>query len=61
LAAKIRDAQLRKIPYMLVVGQREKETSTVSVRLHTMQNIGAQSIECFIKDAQKAVSEKIAF
>lgn len=39
--AKIRDAQLRKIPYMLVVGDREVEARAAAVRLRTGENLGA--------------------
>lgn len=39
--AKIRDAQLQKIPYMLVVGDREMEAQAAAVRLRTGENLGA--------------------
>ena len=39
--AKIRDAQLQKIPYMLVVGDREQEQDAAAVRLRTGENLGA--------------------
>jgi threonyl-tRNA synthetase len=39
--AKIRDAQLQKVPYMLVVGDREANTDMVSVRLRSGENLGA--------------------
>jgi threonyl-tRNA synthetase len=38
--AKIREAQLQKIPYMLVVGDKEAADNAVSVRLRTNQNLG---------------------
>ena len=38
--AKIRDAQLRKVPYMLVVGDKEIEAGAVSVRLRSGENLG---------------------
>jgi threonyl-tRNA synthetase len=38
---KIRAAQLQKVPYMLVVGDREEEQGTVSVRLRNEENLGA--------------------
>lgn len=55
MKAKIRDAQLRKIPYMLVVGGREAESGAVAVRLRTEQDLGAMPIEDFIARAQAAV------
>ena len=39
--AKIREAQVQKIPYMLIVGDREAEAETVSVRLRSGENLGA--------------------
>jgi threonyl-tRNA synthetase len=45
---KIRDAQLQKIPYMLVVGEREAQENTVSVRLRSGKDLGAMAVEQFI-------------
>jgi len=42
--AKIRNAQLQKIPYMLVVGDREAEAGTVAVRLRSEENLGAMPV-----------------
>ena len=53
--AKIRDAQNQKVPYMLVVGDREAEQSTVSVRLRTEENLGAMSVEAFIGKANQDI------
>ena len=41
IGAKIRDAQLRKIPFMLVIGEREAESGTVAVRDRLKGDIGA--------------------
>ena len=46
--AKIRDAQMQKIPYMLVIGDREVEAGTVAVRLRSGENLGAIAIDDFI-------------
>ncbi len=48
IARKIREAELRKIPYMLVIGGREAEQGTVSVREHRAGDAGAVSLEEFI-------------
>ena len=45
---KIRDAQLKKIPYMLVVGEREATEGTVAVRLRSGTDLGAMPLESFI-------------
>jgi threonyl-tRNA synthetase len=46
--AKIRDAQLQQIPYMLVLGDREATDGTVSVRHRRDGNLGAQPLETFL-------------
>ncbi|MGB9301758.1 MAG: threonine--tRNA ligase, partial [Anaerolineae bacterium] len=58
MQAKIRDAQLQKVPYMLVVGDREMEAGAVAVRLRTEKDLGARSVEDFIAMAQEAIAEK---
>jgi threonyl-tRNA synthetase len=45
---KIRDAQLQKIPYMLVVGEREAAEGKVAVRLRSGKDLGAMPLETFI-------------
>jgi threonyl-tRNA synthetase len=60
MQAKIRDAQLQKVPYMLVVGDREAEAGAVAVRLRTEEDLGARSVEEFIAMAQEAIEEKRA-
>jgi len=45
--AKIRDAQLMKVPYMLVVGDKEVEANAVSVRLRTEENLGPRPVADF--------------
>jgi threonyl-tRNA synthetase len=46
--AKIRAAQLQKIPYMLVVGDKEQQSQSVSVRLRTNENLGVIPLDMFI-------------
>jgi threonyl-tRNA synthetase len=55
---KIREAQLQKVPYMLVVGDREAEQETVSVRTRTGGDQGASSIDAFISAARDEVARK---
>jgi len=47
LQAKIRDAQIEKIPYMLIVGDREEKTNKVAVRLRNKKDLGAIDIKQF--------------
>jgi len=46
--AKVRDAQLQKVPYMLVVGDKEEEADSVALRLRTNENIGAVPLADFV-------------
>jgi threonyl-tRNA synthetase len=50
---KIREAQLAKIPYMLIVGDKEKEDGTVTVRLRDGKNLPAMTVSDFIKKVQE--------
>ena len=57
--AKIRDAQVQKIPYMLVVGDREAESGAVAVRLReNSENLGAMAVEEFLKRAKEEIAER---
>ncbi|MBD3366397.1 threonine--tRNA ligase [candidate division WWE3 bacterium] len=49
MQAKIRDAQMQKVPYMLILGDREEKAETVSVRLRTEENKGALPLEEFVE------------
>ncbi len=55
---KIREAQVHKIPYMLVVGDREVETSTIAVRERSGGDKGASSIDAFVAAAQDEIARK---
>ena len=57
--AKIRDAQMQKIPYMLVVGDKEMENGQVALRLRSGENPGPISLADFIAQAEKDIAEKI--
>jgi threonyl-tRNA synthetase len=58
VGAKIRRAMLRKIPYMLIVGEKEVAAGTVSVRDKAAGDMGAESLEAFIARATQEVREK---
>jgi threonyl-tRNA synthetase len=55
---KIRDAQLQKIPYMLIVGDREKQDQTVSVRNRFEGDRGASTLEAFADMVKELVESK---
>ena len=56
---KIREAQQEKIPYMLVVGQKEEEDGTVAVRSRAAGDEGTKSLDAFIADIQKEIEAKV--
>ncbi|HIW73273.1 MAG TPA: threonine--tRNA ligase [Firmicutes bacterium] len=55
---KIREAQLQKVPYMLILGDKEAQAGTVSVRSHREGDLGAQSAEEFLARVLREVEEK---
>ena len=54
---KIREAQVNKIPYMLIVGDKEKENGTVTVRLRDGKNLPPMTLSEFIEKIETEVSE----
>ena len=58
MQAKIRNAQLQKIPYMLVVGGREAEAGAVAVRLRSGEDLGAMPVEDFLGLIQPVIESK---
>jgi threonyl-tRNA synthetase len=56
---KIRDAELQRIPYMLIVGEKEENQGTVSVRKQGVGDIGNLSIDDFAKEVLKEISNLI--
>jgi threonyl-tRNA synthetase len=56
--AKVRDAQLQKVPYMLVVGDKEEDTGVVSLRLRSNENLGAVPLDDFIAAAGRIAAER---
>ncbi|HEU4951858.1 MAG TPA: His/Gly/Thr/Pro-type tRNA ligase C-terminal domain-containing protein, partial [Holophagaceae bacterium] len=57
--AKIREAQLQKVPYMLVIGDREAEAGTVAVRHRSKGDLGVQSLEAFLATLQAEVRSRV--
>ena len=55
---KIREAQLQKVPYMLVTGDREAAESTVAVRSRAGGDLGGKTLEQFIQDALQEIGNK---
>ena len=59
LGAKIRKAELEKIPYLLIVGDREMEGKTVSVRKRKEGDLGSFAMEAFLERVQKEIAERV--
>jgi len=58
LGYRIRDAQLRKVPYMLVVGAREAENGTVSLRHRTGDDLGAVPLDRVLADLAREIGSR---
>ena len=58
---KIRDAEVSKIPYMLIVGEKEASEGTVSVRKHGGEDLGSQKLEDFVQLITKEVESLTTF
>ena len=58
IGAKIREATLARVPYMLVVGGREAEAGTVAVRERGGEDLGAMSVEAFLELARERITTR---
>ena len=58
MQAKIRNAQLQKVPYMLVMGKREAEAGAVAVRLRSGEDLGAMPVADFLEFVLPVVETK---
>ena len=58
LGYKIREAQMQKIPYMLVVGDRDMENKTVSVRTRSGEDLGAMTMDAFLSKCLAEIASK---
>ena len=58
MQAKIRDAQMQKVPYMLVIGGREVEANAIAVRQRDEQDLGAMPVTEFIAKIKEQINTK---
>lgn len=58
IGAKIRNARLERVPYMLVIGQREAEEGTVSVRHRDREDLGSMPFEQFMDAVSREIAER---
>ena len=59
IGKKIREAQVQKVPFMLIVGEKEAESGTVAVRQRHGGDLGAMTLDAFIARMQKDIDEKV--
>ncbi|MGK0378804.1 MAG: threonyl-tRNA synthetase, partial [Patiriisocius sp.] len=59
IGKKIRDAEMSKVPYMLIVGEQEEKDNTISVRKHSEGDIGTMTVEAFSKMISETVKKEI--
>ena len=57
MGKKIRDAEMSKVPYMLIVGEQEEKDGTVSVRKHSEGDLGVMSPESFSELINNEIEE----
>jgi threonyl-tRNA synthetase len=58
IGAKIRDAQIQKVPFMLILGDREMEQGNIAVRERSKGDIGGMSVDGFVEMARKLVERR---
>jgi len=58
LGYRIREAQLQKVPYMLVVGAREQEEGTIAVRRRVGEDLGALAVPAFLERVDALVAAR---
>ncbi|MDQ7850540.1 MAG: His/Gly/Thr/Pro-type tRNA ligase C-terminal domain-containing protein, partial [Armatimonadota bacterium] len=58
IAYKIRQAQVMKVPYMLVVGEREVSSARVAVRRRDGEDLGPMTVDAFLQRLQQEVAAK---
>ena len=60
IGKKIRDAELKKVPFMLIVGEKEAETEAVSVRQRGVGDHGSMNLDNFAALIQEAIAAELA-
>ena len=60
IGKKIREAEMKKIPFMLIIGEKEAETEMVSVRQRLQGDLGSMSAEAFTKIVEEAIQNELA-
>ncbi|MEZ4841136.1 MAG: His/Gly/Thr/Pro-type tRNA ligase C-terminal domain-containing protein, partial [Flavobacteriaceae bacterium] len=56
---KIRDAEMKKIPYMIIVGEQEEAENMISVRKHGGEDLGKMTVEAFSSHIKKEIESTL--
>ncbi|HRS54625.1 MAG TPA: His/Gly/Thr/Pro-type tRNA ligase C-terminal domain-containing protein, partial [Bacteroidales bacterium] len=59
MGRKIRDAEIKKIPYMIIVGEKEEKNNVISVRKHGVGDMGEFGIDNFVKMVEEEINNII--
>jgi threonyl-tRNA synthetase len=59
LQKKIRDAEVEKIPYMVIVGEKEEDQNTLSIRSKAQGDVGKTTITDFLAALKREIEEKV--
>ena len=59
IGRKIRDAEVSKVPYMIIVGEKEQELNTISVRRHGQGDLGTLPISAFVENFRAMLAEML--
>ena len=59
IGRKIRDAEVKKVPYMLIVGEKEKEENKVSIRKHGEGDLGSMHLDDYIESFKKEINTEL--
>ena len=58
IGKKIREAQLEKVPYSLIIGEKEEAENLVAVRKRSVGDLGAKKLEEFVKEITEEIKSK---
>ena len=58
IGKKIRDSEVMKTPYMLIIGEKEINDNKVAVRIHGQGDVGAYDVEDFVNSISKRISDR---
>jgi threonyl-tRNA synthetase len=59
IGKKIREAEMQKIPYMVILGEKEQQGEMLSIRKHGGEDLGSMSAEDFVKEIEAEVSKTL--